>query len=164
MEAESVTLLVVDDDEVDRETIIRSLRKVKVANPVETAVNGVDALERLRGTAQKEAIPKPVIVILDWKMPKMNGLEFLQELRADPELRETLVFVLTTSSDEEDVVAAYKHLVAGYVLKETAGRDFMRLIELLDLYWRVVEVPTHEPELDRRQSSTSEDAGSQTAI
>lgn len=140
MEPKTVTLLIVDDDEIDREAIMRSLHKERVLNPVVTAGDGVEALELLRRDGD-ERIERPVIVILDWKMPRMNGLEFLEELRADPNLRETVVFVLTTSQDEEDIMNAYRNLVAGYIVKDSAGRDFINLVQLLDNYWRVVELP-----------------------
>ncbi len=141
MEPKTVTLLIVDDDEIDRESILRSLRKERVSNPVITAGDGVEALSILRrkGDARVE---RPVIVILDWKMPRMNGLEFLEELRADVNLRETVVFVLTTSHDEEDIHDAYRNLVAGYIVKDSAGQDFINLVQLLDTYWRVVQLPT----------------------
>lgn len=142
METNTVTLLIVDDDDIDRESILRSLRKERITNPVLTAGDGVEALDRLRGTADVAAIGRPVIVILDWKMPRMNGLEFLQELRADDHLRNTIVFVLTTSHDEADILDAYKNLVAGYIVKDSAGRDFIDLVQMLDAYWRVVELPS----------------------
>lgn len=141
MESKTVTLLVVDDDEIDREAIVRSLRKERISNPVKMAGDGVEALELLRGSLAGETVDRPVIVILDWKMPRMNGLEFLEELRADPELRETVVFVLTTSQDEADILDAYQHLVAGYIVKDSAGRDFVNVVHLLEAYWRVVELP-----------------------
>ena len=141
METKTVTLLVVDDDEIDREAILRSISKERISNPVETAGDGVEALAKLRGVDGHEAVGRPVIIILDWKMPRMNGLEFLEELRADPDLRETVVFVLTTSYDESDIVDAYRNLVAGYIVKDSAGQDFINLIQFLDAYWRVVELP-----------------------
>ena len=74
-------------------------------------------------------------------MPRMNGLEFLTELRADPELRDSIVFVLTTSRSDEDRVASYNLNVAGYIVKSDVGAGFVRLLGLLDHYWRIVEFP-----------------------
>lgn len=142
MDTKTVTLMIVDDDEIDRESIVRSFRKERLSNPVVTASDGVEALSLLRGEGDTPAIERPVIVILDWKMPRMNGLEFLEALRADADLRETIVFVLTTSQDEQDIVDAHRHLVAGYIVKDAAGRDFIDLVQMLDTYWRVVEFPT----------------------
>ena len=81
------------------------------------------------------------MVLLDINMPRMNGIEFLEALRADPKLSRTIVFVLTTSDREEDKVAAYEHHVAGYILKSRAGEDFLEVIKLLRVYWRLVEFP-----------------------
>ena len=141
METQTVSLLVVDDDEVDRELIVRGLRKAKIANPVITAVDGVEGLEVLRGTETTPGLDYPYIVILDWNMPRMNGAEFLEELRNDDRLKDAVVFVLTTSGSDSDIAAAYTKSVSGYIVKDRVGPDFIRLVELLDAYWRVVELP-----------------------
>lgn len=74
-------------------------------------------------------------------MPRMNGIEFLEELRQDSDFEDSIVFVLTTSDDDQDMVAAYSNHVAGYMIKSKAGEDFIQLIGLLDHYWRVIEMP-----------------------
>jgi CheY-like chemotaxis protein len=74
-------------------------------------------------------------------MPRMNGIEFLQALRADEKLRDSIVFVLTTSKSDEDRMAAYNLNIAGYLVKSDVGAGFIRLVELLECYWRVVEFP-----------------------
>jgi DNA-binding NarL/FixJ family response regulator len=71
----------------------------------------------------------------------MTGLEFLAALRADEELKVTVVFVLTTSKNDEDRIEAYRHNVAGFMLKDEAGREFVKAMEMLECYWRVVELP-----------------------
>jgi DNA-binding NarL/FixJ family response regulator len=71
----------------------------------------------------------------------MNGLQFIQALRADADLRHSIAFILTTSKREEDKMAAYDLNVAGYIVKETAGQDFLNLANLVDSYWRIVEIP-----------------------
>ena len=134
-------LLVIDDDEIDRELILRSFRKAKIGNPIVTAVDGAEGLEILRGADGRAKLPRPYIVILDWQMPRMNAQEFLDLIRADEDLRDSVIFVLTTSAAETDIAAAYNHSVTGYIVKERAGRDFINLIELLNAYWRVVELP-----------------------
>ena len=136
-----LNLLVVEDDPVDQEAIIRSLRKTKIANPITTATDGVAALDLLRGTNGCDAIPSPRLVILDLNLPRMTGGEFLEELRSDADLADTIVFVLTTSADTSDIELAYQKNVAGYIVKQRVGADFVRLIELLETFWRVVEVP-----------------------
>jgi CheY-like chemotaxis protein len=133
-----VTILLVDDDDVDVMGVKRALNKLKISNPVVRARNGVEALELLR-TA--DAVPSPYIILLDINMPRMNGIEMLAELRKDEVLAKSVVFVLTTSQDEQDKVAAYSKNIAGYIVKTQLGDGFIRVMEMLDHYWRVVEFP-----------------------
>lgn len=141
MTARTVTMLVVDDDQVDLMAIQRAFKQLRIANPMVVAHNGLEALEHLRGQNGRTRIQRPFMVLLDLNMPRMGGIEFLAELRRDAELADAIVFVLTTSKAEEDLVAAYGHNVAGYVVKGNVGADFMRLLSLLDAYWRIVELP-----------------------
>lgn len=141
MNTKTVTMLLVEDDDVDAEAIERAFEKAKIVNPVCRARDGLEALQMLRTTGEG-AIQRPYIVLLDLKMPRMNGLAFLEEIRTDPELRDSIVFVLTTSAAEKDVSAAYEKYVAGYIVKSQAGSSFSDLIGLLDYYWRVVELPS----------------------
>jgi len=140
----AVTLLLVEDDQVDAEAIQRAFRQERIANPFVVVRDGVEALAALRGESAV-AVPHPRVVLLDINMPRMNGLEFLRALRDDPVLCQTTVFVLTTSDREEDKVAAYNHHVAGYILKSRAGEDFLEVIRLLEVYWRLVEFPAAPP-------------------
>jgi DNA-binding response OmpR family regulator len=71
----------------------------------------------------------------------MNGIEFVRALRADDDLRRSIVFMLTTSSNEMDKIAAYDLNVAGYIVKATAGQDFLNLVNLMSCFWRIVEMP-----------------------
>ena len=136
-----VNILLVEDDLVDVMSVKRAFRDLKIGNPLFEARDGVEALEYLRGTNGREAIPRPVIILLDLNMPRMGGIEFLKELRADEELRASIVFVMTTSDAEEDRVGAYSLNVAGYVLKHSPGHSFLDAISMLEHYWRVVEFP-----------------------
>lgn len=136
-----VHLLLVEDDDIDAMAVKRALREYRIANPLSLARDGLEALEFLRGNGKRKAIPRPNLVLLDINMPRMNGLEFLQALRDDPELSDTVVFVLTTSSREEDVTAAYRKNIAGYMTKQNAGKDFLSLFNMLSEYWRVVIFP-----------------------
>lgn len=135
-----VTLLVVDDDDIDAIALERALRKLRLLNTVHRARDGQEALDLLRSGA----IPSPYIILLDLNMPRMNGLEFLQALRTDPMLTHAVVFVLTTSKSDEDLVAAYRKHVAGYVLKQHMDRDFLEVIGLIEHYWRLVELPVNK--------------------
>jgi CheY-like chemotaxis protein len=133
-----VTILVVDDDDVDVMGITRALKSLKIVNPVVRARNGIEALALLR---TEGAVGRPYLILLDLNMPGMNGIEMLAELRADSALSSAVVFVLTTSDDDQDKVAAYAQHIAGYIVKKQIGDGFMRVMEMLDHYWRVVELP-----------------------
>lgn len=141
MNSSQVHLLVVDDDDVAAEAVVRGFRKQQLPNHITLASDGVEALAKLRGDDNTEAIPRPVVVLLDIKMPRMDGLQFLHELRADPELRDTVVFMLTTSSHSADIKCAYEHHVAGYVNKKDAGTLFANAANMLGRYCAVVTLP-----------------------
>ncbi len=142
--SQDVTFLVVDDDQVDRRAFVRAMRRQGVPGRVVVARDGHEALQRLRGNEEQgiEAIERPFVVLLDLNMPRMGGLEFLERLRADPRLRRTIVFVLTTSDDPEDQAAAYDRNVAGYLLKTGASDDYEAAVRLLGQYVDVVRLPT----------------------
>ena len=131
--------MLVDDDDVDVMGIERALKKLKILNPLVRAKDGLAALEILR---RPGGIAHPYIILLDINMPRMSGIEVLAELRRDESLNKSVVFVLTTSCEDEDKAAAYAQHVAGYIVKEEAGDSLMRAITMLDCYWRVVELPT----------------------
>jgi CheY-like chemotaxis protein len=132
-----VNVLIVEDDEIDVEALRRLFAKKGIKNPIYHAVNGVQALQIMRGENNYDKVPKPYIVLLDINMPLMNGIELLKELRADPNLKDSVVFVLTTSPRDEDKNTSYQLNVAGYFLKQ----DMKALIDLLSLYWELNEFP-----------------------
>ena len=133
-----LNILLVEDDEVDVMSVQRAFKKNHIANPLFTASNGLEALDQLRGGR----IPRDRrIVLLDLNMPKMNGIEFLRELRRDPELNLTPVVVLTTSNDERDRIEAYNLNVAGYILKPVTFTNFCEVMAALNKYWALVELP-----------------------
>jgi CheY-like chemotaxis protein len=134
------SLLIIDDDDIDATALARALQKLKLLNPLYRAKDGLEALEILRNGE----IPSPYIILLDINMPRMNGLEFLEAVRADPALTLAVIFVLTTSKSDEDMIAAYREHVAGYLLKQRMDSDFMQVVSLLDHYWRVIELPGNE--------------------
>lgn len=143
-DASTVQVLLVEDNDVDREAVRRAFRQHRIANPIHAARDGLEALEVLRGDVERRALRRPYVVLLDLNMPRMDGIELLRELRADPALRDSVVFVLTTSKADEDRTAAYDLNVAGYICKSDVGTGFIRLVELLDHYWRVVVLPNGE--------------------
>jgi CheY-like chemotaxis protein len=131
-------ILLVEDDELDVKNIRRAFKKGNITNPLYVAGNGLEALEMLRG----ENMPRTRrLVLLDLNMPRMNGIEFLRELRADPELTATPVVVLTTSDAERDKVEAYNLHVAGYLLKPVTFANFCETMASLNKYWALVEMP-----------------------
>jgi CheY-like chemotaxis protein len=139
--AAEVNILLVEDDEVDVMAVRLALKELKIANPLFRAADGIEALEMLRGTNGKARVPRPFVILLDLNMPRMGGLEFLDELRADAELQRSIVFVMTTSTAEEDRFRAYNKNIAGYVLKSSPGHTFIQAVTMLDHFWRVIEFP-----------------------
>lgn len=137
-----VKILLVEDDDIDAEAVRRGFAKARVSTPIYRASNGLQALEQLRSPTSPLK-NSPYIILLDLKMPQMNGLEFLDAIRKDQRLHKSIVFVLTTSNDSQDRTAAYDRFVAGYITKSKAGVDFLDLIRMLDHYWRIVELPRH---------------------
>lgn len=136
-----VQIVLIDDDKVDVEAVRRALTRRRIGNPVMVFRDGLEALEGLRRTDPGAPVRKPYLILLDLNMPRMGGLEFLGELRKDERLRESVVFVLTTSSSDRDKLGSYALNVAGYMVKSNVGDDFVNMIELLGWYWRIVELP-----------------------
>lgn len=134
---QEITIAIVDDDDVDSRAIERAMAQLKIANPIIRAFDGIDALEKLRD----QNVSMPLIILLDLNMPRMGGIEFLDELRKDEKLHSALVIMLTTSSAPEDINAAYEHYVAGYIVKGDIAKGFTDLINKLDSYWRIIELP-----------------------
>jgi len=133
-----LNILLVEDDEVDVMNVRRAFERNNVSNPLFVAGNGLEALEMLRG----DRLPRDRrLILLDLNMPKMNGIEFLEALRADPELASTPVVVLTTSNDDQDKIDAYNFNVAGYLLKPVTFSNFCERMAALDKYWTLVEMP-----------------------
>jgi CheY-like chemotaxis protein len=136
-----LNILLVEDDDVAAEAVIRGLRRHATDCPVTVAEDGFVALQILRGQHDKLRICKPHIVLLDLNMPRMNGFEFLKELRADAELRGTVVFVLTTSDTQTDRVRAYQEFIAGYIVKSDVGPQCSSLARFVTEYREVVRFP-----------------------
>ena len=132
-----VTLFLIEDDDVDAMAIQRALEKGKIANPVIRAHDGIEAMEMLKSGQ----IEKPFVILLDLQMPRMNGLEFLDAIRADEKFSDSVIFILSTSKSDEDLFRSYKMKVAGYFLKEDTGVGFMNVVELLNGYWRLAYLP-----------------------
>ena len=134
----SLNILLIEDDQVDVMNVKRAFEKNRIANPLYSAADGIEALQMLRtGKVPRERR----LILLDLNMPRMNGIEFLRELRADPELQAAPVVVLTTSDDERDKIDAYNLNVAGYLLKPVTFINFVEVMAALNKYWTLVELP-----------------------
>lgn len=137
-----VHILLVDDDEVDCMNVERAFKKSNIQNPLHIAHDGLEALDMLRGTNGVDKItPTPRIILLDINMPKMNGLEFLKEIRADKELHNLSVFVMTTSNSDKDKIEAYEYNVAGYIVKPISFDKFVAAVSILNNFWQLCEQP-----------------------
>lgn len=125
--SETVHILLADDDMVDTEMVRRCLEKHNIKNPLICVTDGVEALNALRGADGQDKVPQPCIIILDINMPRMNGFQFMRELREDPHMRNNIVFMLTTSAGDSDRRLAYDLQAAGYFLKKQTS-DFVQLL------------------------------------
>lgn len=136
-----IHLLHIEDDSVDRMVVKRVLQKFPVISSNYHAQNGVEALDMLRGTnGQAKLNPFPNVIILDINMPKMSGIEFLKELRADENLCRIPAFILTTSADDNDRRDAHGYNVAGYILKPVDIALFESTFRILTEYWMLCEL------------------------
>lgn len=135
------TVMLVDDDDVAVESVLRAFRKEHTAWHVITAGDGQEALDIMRGDHPQKRIESPYLVLLDINMPRMDGLTFLETVRADPELHSTVVFMLTTSARDLDRSQAYAGNTAGYMVKSAVGPQYSKLTTLLHSYGNTVRLP-----------------------
>ena len=133
-----VSVLLIEDNEVDVMGVKRAFSQSKLDNPIIVASDGREALEKLR---DGKSVNKPYLVLLDLNMPRMNGIEFLQEARKDPALRSAIIFVLTTSNTPEDKNKAYSHSIAGYMVKNSTQGGFIDAASMLNHYASLIEFP-----------------------
>ncbi len=132
-----LSIMLVEDDEVDIMNVKRAFKKNNITNPIMVARNGLEALEMLT----KPGIALPKVIILDINMPRMNGIEFLKEIRNDEKLKMISVFVMTTSNEDSDKIKAYDLNVAGYILKPLSFEKFVTSVATLNSYWSLCERP-----------------------
>ena len=137
----TVHILLAEDDLIDEKAFLRAIAKLRIKNPITVARDGAEAWEILKGGNGRPPLPRPNLLVLDINMPRMNGLELLERIRDDSDLHDSIVFILTTSNDEQDKIEAFNLNVAGYMLKSDVGKSFVKAVELVDNYWRMVEFP-----------------------
>lgn len=130
-------ILLIEDDQVDAMTVKRALKELHVTNPLLHRENGDEALDCLRDP--KNA--RPCIILLDLNMPVMNGIEFLQAVKRDDELKRIPVVVLTTSEEQQDKVDSFNLGVAGYMAKPVDYRQFVEVMRSINTYWTISEMP-----------------------
>jgi CheY-like chemotaxis protein len=136
-------ILLVEDSEQDVELTLAALGESKLANEVDVARDGAEALDYLhrRGVFADRPIGLPVVVLLDLKMPKVDGLQVLQEMKTDPVLKKIPVVMLTSSREEQDLVRSYELGVNAYVVKPVNFQHFMDSVKQLGCFWAVVNEP-----------------------
>jgi len=140
MAEKMIHIMLVEDDEIDVMNVKRAFIKNNVKNPLTVVGDGLEALELLRSLkATRQIVPK--VILLDLNMPRMGGIEFLKELRKDNELKDISVFVMTTSSEESDIVEAYRLNIAGYIVKPLSIESFISAVSTLNSYWMLCEFP-----------------------
>lgn len=131
----ALDILLIEDDEVDVMNVERSFRKNNIQHRLRHAPDGMQALEMLRSRVMN----LPHVILLDINMPRMGGLEFLRELRADPALKSITVFIMSTSSNSFDKETAYRYNVAGYIVKPLSAEKFNQSIAKLVAFWEICE-------------------------
>ncbi|HEC05647.1 MAG TPA: response regulator [Thiolapillus brandeum] len=139
------TLLLVEDNPDDEALTLRALHKHNIANKIIVARDGQEALDYLFGKgdfADRDTAQLPQVILLDLKLPKVDGLEVLQQLRSNPQTRAVPVVILTSSNEEQDLIRSYELGANSYVRKPVDFEQFIEAARQLGLYWMVLnEVP-----------------------
>jgi DNA-binding response OmpR family regulator len=136
-------ILLVEDDPKDTELTMTALEEYNLSNEVVVASDGEEALDYLyhRGKFQRRSGENPAVMLLDLKLPKVDGLEVLQAVKADSNLKMIPVVVLTSSREERDMVASYKLGVNAYVVKPVDFHEFVNAIKELGVFWAIINEP-----------------------
>ncbi|MDC8830702.1 response regulator [Alteromonas gilva] len=136
-----------DDDEDDRLLAVDALKEGRILNNLKCVEDGVELLEYLRREgkyADPDSSPRPSLILLDLNMPRMDGREALEQLKADPKLRSIPVVILTTSKEEEDMLRGYDMGAASYITKPVNFEGLVDLMQALGRYWiEFVELPNN---------------------
>jgi CheY-like chemotaxis protein len=137
------TILLAEDNLNDAELTMTALRSNRVANEIVLVRDGAEALDYLygRGAFAEKRPERPALMLLDLKMPKIDGLEVLKRVKQDPVLRSLPVVILTSSREEQDLVAGYSLGVNAYVVKPVAFNDFLHAVRMLGGFWGLINEP-----------------------
>jgi two-component system, response regulator len=133
-------ILLVEDNPSDIELSLHALKKNHLANHIELARDGAEALEYLFGA---DAKPAPRLILLDLKLPKVDGLEVLQKIKSDPRTRAIPVVVLTSSREDRDIIECYNLGVNSYIVKPVDFGQFAEAVRSLGMYWLLLNEPPH---------------------
>lgn len=147
MSREVHTILLVEDSAADAEMAIDALREAKLANPVVHVEDGVEALDYLycRGTYEGRGKGNPAVVLLDIKMPRVDGLEVLKRMRSDEHFRRVPVVILSSSREESDLIESWDLGVNAYVVKPVDVGQFFSAVQTLGQFWAVLnKIPQQE--------------------
>lgn len=140
MYCKSFVILLVEDEEAHAKAVLRSLKSGRVINEIHHVSDGEAALNYLYNRAEfsdAEKYPRPHLVLLDLRLPKVDGLEVLKTIKEDPQLRNIVVVILTTSDAETDKAKAYKYNANSYLVKPMDFEKFLKLMDVLELYWLI---------------------------
>ncbi len=137
----SMPILLVEDNDADAELALRAFRRRKISNPVHVVRDGEEALDYVeRRGAFAENAPVPSVILLDLRIPKVDGLEVLRHLKQHPIYRNIPVVVLTTSAEDRDVRRSYELGAASYIVKPVEFEKFQEVVERIDIYWMVTNL------------------------
>lgn len=143
MNPKSVDILLIEDNPDHAELIIKALRNNNVLNEVHVVTSGEEAMDFLHQRGAYANAARPGLILLDIKLPGMDGIEFLRRVKADPKLKPIPVVVLTTSAGEKEIVESYRCGANSYIVKPVDFEQFVKVIKELKLYWMVVNsLPT----------------------
>ncbi len=139
--AQDMNILLVEDNDLDVEILERALKKIGATGALHRSRDGLEALQVLKKDYERPVLPKPFVILLDINMPGMNGHEFLEAVRTDEDLRDSRVFMFTTSDSKMDVALAYRNNANGYIVKPTSSADLCGILETLRDFWAICEYP-----------------------
>lgn len=142
MVTDEVDILIVEDNPNDLELALYGLRKFRLANNIRVCRDGDEALQFLLGTDTREGLPR--LILLDLKMPKIDGLEVLRQLKLDPRTQAIPVVMMTSSREEQDVVKSYQLGVNSYIVKPVDFEQFAEAVRQIGMYWMLLN---HAPQL-----------------
>jgi CheY-like chemotaxis protein len=130
-------IMLVEDDKIDIRSVQRSFKELRVTNPLIVTHNGEEALEYLENNTEK----LPGLILLDLRMPRMDGIEFLKVIKKKDALKIIPVVILTTSKEDEDKIDSFNLGISGYMMKPVNYKDFVEVIRTIKLYWTLSETP-----------------------